>query len=163
MYNFRVIVAVVVIGACTFRPTNQFFRKIISVDFIIFWPTRKWKIELAWHISIFLSIAKRKTELRNAHSFCFFYEGSKNQTQSDAFLFPFLEGNEKGILNHAFCFLFLSETRKGIVNHRFLFHLSEEGINGILNDWFLFSFSEGKNEGMQKNVFLLPFSEGSIK
>ena len=33
--QFRVMVAVVVIGACTFHPTNQFFRKRISVDFIV--------------------------------------------------------------------------------------------------------------------------------
>ena len=119
---------------------NQFSRKPIlaecvralldPADFIVLWPTRKWKIKFAWHISFFVSAAKRKTEFRRA----LLSTENKNQTQTDAFLFPFSERNMKGIVNHAF-----------------LFPLSEESTKGIQNDGFLFPFSKRKHKGSCKS------------
>ena len=110
---------------------NQFSTKRISADFIVYWPTRKWKINFARHISFFLSVQK-KTQNSETRVPLAFFLNQKKQIQTYAFLFLFSEGNKEGILNHAF-----------------LIHLSEESIKGIQNDCFLFFYSEGNNKGIQ--------------
>ena len=126
---------------------NQFFRKWISADFIGLWPTRKWKIELPWHISYYLFPfgGKRKAEFRNAHSFCLFYEENKKQTQSDAFLFSIFWRKRKRNSKLCIPFPFSEGNKKGILNRGFLFHFSEESIKEFRMMNFFFLFSDKQN------------------
>ena len=61
-------------GACTFRPTIKKIKKWILADFIILWPTRKWK-----------SNSRRIFPF----SFFLFSEENKKWIQTDTLLFPF--------------------------------------------------------------------------
>ena len=134
---------------------NQFSRKRISADFIVLWPTRKWKIKFTWHISFFLSVAKRKTEFRNARSFCLFSKNNfrlpfsfswRKQRRNYAFLFPFSEESIKRIQKDGFLFLFSEESIKGIANHAILipFSLSEGNTKRNLEWWIPFFYFRTK-------------------
>ena len=103
---------------------NQFSRKRISADFIVLWPTRKWKKnQLSVAYFLFPFGGKKKNRIQKRAFLLPFSKENKEQIQTDAFLFPFSEGNKKGILYHAF-----------------IFSLSEESTEGIQNDGFLFPF-----------------------
>ena len=93
---------------------NQFSRKWILADFIILWPTRKWKFKLTWR-------QKEKQNSKTRVPFAFFLKKTKKTNSVWFIRFSFFWRNKKVILYHAFLFCLSEENTKGIENNGFLF------------------------------------------
>ena len=104
---------------------NQFSGKWISADFIVLWPTRKWKINFAWYIPF------RKNRIQK-RVFCL-----KNKFRLMHF---FSEGNTKGVQND---WLFLKETIKEFSVPFSFFWRKHKGNSEW---WIPFSFSLTKTK-----------------
>ena len=120
---------------------NQFFRKRISADFIVLWPTRKWKINFARRISFFLSAEKRKTEFRNAHSFFLSAEKRKTEFRHARSFFVFFSKQEKKNSDLCIPFSFFWRKQKRNLEWQICLSLFWRKYKWNSEWWISFSFS----------------------
>ena len=97
---------------------SQFFRKRILADFIVLWPTRKWKIKLSLAYFLFPFSGKKKNRIQK-HTFLWPFFWTKQKTNSDLCIPFFFSKKQKR--NSKSCIPFSEESTKGIQNDKFLF------------------------------------------